>query len=328
VNIDVNAEAAVREVFEDLFSSEYRNAQERRSLWVPSPDTSAVGTAAKEIAFGVDAIDEMEQRINAEALLDYTIENMDVTVHEKVAWVLAAVVGEWVADGETQQMSLRVTAVLEEYDGHWLVAHLHKSVPDPRVPEGLSFPTSMESIAISVRADRPELEGLFPTGTVTIVFSDIEDSTELNVALGDTRYVELLREHNEIIRDCVAEHFGQEVKNEGDSFMLVFGSAKNTVSCAIEFQRRLARRNEGAEHPILVRAGVHTGEPVREADDFFGTQVVMASRIASRATGGEVLVSSLLRELVESSGDFQFEARRPVTLKGLSGRHRLHRVTT
>ena len=102
MNIDVNAEAAVREVFEDLFGSEYRNARERRSPWVPSPHTSAVGTAAKEIAFGVDAIDEMEQRINAEALLDYTITNMDVTVHEEIAWVLAEIVGEWVADGETQ----------------------------------------------------------------------------------------------------------------------------------------------------------------------------------------------------------------------------------
>ena len=144
-------------------------------------------------------------------------------------------------------------------------------MPDQRVPEGFSFPTSMESIAISVQADRPEFEGLFPTGTVTIVFSDIKGSTELNVALGDTRYVELLREHNEIIRDSVEEHFGHEVKNEGDSFMLVFGSAKNAVFGSIEFQRRLARRNEGAEHPIFLRAGVHTGEPVREADDFFGT---------------------------------------------------------
>ena len=72
-------------------------------------------------------------------------------------------------------------------------------------------------------------------------------------------------------------------------------------------------------------AQLHTGEPVREgsdgAADFYGTHVVMASRIASRASGGEVLVSALLHELVASSGEFTLEARPPAVLRGLDGEH-------
>ncbi len=76
---------------------------------------------------------------------------------------------------------------------------------------------------------------------------------------------------------------------------------------------------------MRMRIGLHTGEPVREGGDddadFYGTHVVMASRIASQASGGEVLVSALLRELVAASGEFTLEAREPVALKGLDGEH-------
>ncbi len=90
------------------------------------------------------------------------------------------------------------------------------------------------------------------------------------------------------------------------------------------FAARIDALDVGA-HPIRVRVGLHTGEPVREgsddAADFYGTHVVMASRIASRAAGGEVLVSALMRELVASSGEFTLEARPPAALKGLEGEH-------
>ena len=72
---------------------------------------------------------------------------------------------------------------------------------------------------------------------------------------------------------------------------------------------------------VRVRIGLNAGEPIAEDDDLFGTHVVIASRIASRAAGGEVLVSALLRELVASSGEFTLEARPPVVLKGLDGEH-------
>jgi class 3 adenylate cyclase len=71
---------------------------------------------------------------------------------------------------------------------------------------------------------------------------------------------------------------------------------------------------------------MHTGEAIRERDDFFGRNVILAARIAAQADGAEVLVSSLLKELTESSGDIAFGEAREVTLKGLSGSYRLHAV--
>ena len=75
-----------------------------------------------------------------------------------------------------------------------------------------------------------------------------------------------------------------------------------------------------------VRAGLHTGEAILEAGDFFGKHVNLAARIASQAKAGEVLVSSLLRELTESSGDIDFGDARQVELKGLTGTQRVFSV--
>ena len=75
-----------------------------------------------------------------------------------------------------------------------------------------------------------------------------------------------------------------------------------------------------------MRMGLHTGEAIKEADDFFGKHVVLASRIADQAKGGQVLVSSLLKDLTESAGEFIFDEGREVALKGLKGRHTVFEV--
>ena len=77
---------------------------------------------------------------------------------------------------------------------------------------------------------------------------------------------------------------------------------------------------------LLVRIGLHTGDAIREADDFFGRNVIVASRIAARARGGEIMVSALLKELTESAGEFLFDAGEDVELKGLTGTQRVYAV--
>lgn len=186
---------------------------------------------------------------------------------------------------------------------------------------------SVETVAASVSDERPDLHrAAAPDGTVTILFSDIEGSTALNDSVGDTRWMELLREHNEIVRREVGLHHGYEVKTIGDAFMVAFRSAKEALSCATAIQRAFAKRNETAEQPIRIRIGLHTGELVREGDDFFGRHVNFAARVASQAEAGEVLVSSLFREIVEPSVEFRFEARTKRSLKGFQGKHILHAV--
>jgi class 3 adenylate cyclase len=76
-----------------------------------------------------------------------------------------------------------------------------------------------------------------------------------------------------------------------------------------------------------VRIGLHTGEVLKEADDFYGKNVVLAARIAEQARGGEILASSVVKELSDSGGDIVFDDERDVELKGLTGTYRIFRVT-
>jgi class 3 adenylate cyclase len=84
-------------------------------------------------------------------------------------------------------------------------------------------------------------------------------------------------------------------------------------------------RNETAEEPVLVRVGLHAGEVIKEGEDFFGRNVIMAARVASQAHGGEILASGILKGLVEGS-DVVWGEKRVVELKGLSGEHEIWAV--
>jgi class 3 adenylate cyclase len=184
----------------------------------------------------------------------------------------------------------------------------------------------IERIAADVGHARPDLtSATAPNGTATILFTDIEGSTQLTERLGDREWMSVLREHNEIVRAQAAMHSGFEVKSQGDGFMLAFPSASDGMRCAVGIQRSLTERDPRAEE-LRVRIGLHTGEPVREADDFYGKAVILAARIAAEARGSEILVSSLVRDLVESSGEFSFEDPTDAVLKGLSGMYRLSAV--
>ncbi|MGH2709887.1 MAG: adenylate/guanylate cyclase domain-containing protein [Actinomycetota bacterium] len=192
--------------------------------------------------------------------------------------------------------------------------------------EGFRELEEMESIARDVERTRPDLSGaVAPNGTVTILFTDIEGSTQLTEDLGDREWMELLRKHNEIVRSQLALHSGFEVKSQGDGFMLAFSSARDALRCARAIQLAVAESDSNG-HRLRVRIGLHTGEPVREADDFYGKAVIQAARIAAEARGSEVLVSWLVRDLTESTGEFSFEAPREVELKGLTGMHTVSAV--
>jgi class 3 adenylate cyclase len=112
------------------------------------------------------------------------------------------------------------------------------------------------------------------------------------------------------------------VKSEGDGFMVAFQSAGKALDCASAIQTALAARNESAEEPVKVRMGLHAGEVIKEGEDFFGRNVIMAARVASQAHGGEILASGVLKALVEGS-DVVWGDARTVELKGLPGEHQI-----
>lgn len=188
--------------------------------------------------------------------------------------------------------------------------------------------SALESVAQSVEMERPDLGAVAaPNGTVTIMFSDIEGSTVLTEQLGDERWLKLLHGHNSVIRRHVTAHRGFEVKSQGDGFMVAFDSAGNALRCAIAIQRDLgARRDQSGSQVVRVRIGLHTGEVIREQDDFFGHSVILAARIGAKANGGEILVSAVLRGLVAGSHEFQFGEAREEQLKGLRDPQRVYEV--
>ena len=163
--------------------------------------------------------------------------------------------------------------------------------------------------------------------TVTIMFTDIVESTSMGERLGDWAAREIIREHDEIVRRQTKAHGGTEVKSMGDGFMLTFPSAHRGVACAVAIQRDLARYNaQSRKGELQVRIGLCVGEPIQEGSDFFGTSVALASRIAAKAKGGQVLVSDIVHTLVGSNGSFSFDDVGGVKLKGISGTQMLFQV--
>jgi hypothetical protein len=130
-----------------------------------------------------------------------------------------------------------------------------------------------------------------PSGTVTLVFTDIEGSTRLLEELGTETYREALGEHRRVVREAFAE--GYEVDYEGDAFFYAFASAQAAVDAVIAAMRGLKAG------PIRIRVGVHTGEPGLDPPKYVGRDVHLAARVMSAGHGGQVLLSHSTRELVE-----------------------------
>ena len=192
----------------------------------------------------------------------------------------------------------------------------------------IEIKNSIEAVVSAVEEERP-VSGVqaSPDGTVTMLFSDIEGSTAVTERLGDKRAQEVFGKHNELMRKQIAAHGGFEVKSMGDGFMVAYSSGRRGLQSAIAIQRELNAYNQlHPDEALRVRMGLHTGEMIKEAEDFFGKNVILAARIASQARGGQILASSLLKQIVESSQEFTFDEGRELVLKGLSGTHRVYDV--
>lgn len=163
--------------------------------------------------------------------------------------------------------------------------------------------------------------------TVTIMFTDIVDSTAMTERLGDQRAREVHRTHDNIVKSQVAVHGGRVIKSTGDGSMLSFPSARGGVSCAIEVQRELEEYNRlHPDNQLLVRIGLSVGEPIHEEEDLFGKAVIMAARVSAKASGGQVFVSEIVHALVASAGAFSFKSAGSFELKGFNGLQPIYEV--
>jgi class 3 adenylate cyclase len=156
----------------------------------------------------------------------------------------------------------------------------------------------------------------------TVLFTDLVGHTEMMQRLGDARGREVLREHERITRETLREHGGTEIKTDGDSFMVSFGSVTAAMECAIALQRAMPAR-EG--EPLAIRVGLNAGEPIEEDGDLFGATVILASRVAAQAGAGEILVPETVRGLL-SGKNFLFADRGEFLPKGFEDAVRLYEV--
>jgi predicted ATPase/class 3 adenylate cyclase/DNA-binding CsgD family transcriptional regulator len=139
-----------------------------------------------------------------------------------------------------------------------------------------------------------------PTGTVTLLFTDIEGSTRLLTQLGN-RYAEVLEACRSLLRGAFQEWDGHEVDTQGDAFFVAYARASDAVAAAVAAQRALANHPWPDGGTVRVRMGLHTGEPQRSAEDYVGLDVHHAARIMSAGHGGQVLLSQTTRDLVEQT---------------------------
>ena len=136
----------------------------------------------------------------------------------------------------------------------------------------------------------------YPTGTVTLLFTDIEGSTLLLRKLGD-RYGDVLTTHRVLLRSAFEAAQGHEIDTQGDSFFIAFARVRDALEAAVAAQRALAREEWPRDGGVRVRMGIHTGEPAVGDEGYLGLDVHRAARICSAAHGGQILLSQSTREL-------------------------------
>jgi predicted ATPase/class 3 adenylate cyclase/DNA-binding CsgD family transcriptional regulator len=137
-----------------------------------------------------------------------------------------------------------------------------------------------------------------PTGTITLLFTDIEGSTLLLQHVGE-QYNSVLAQCRQVLRTAFQQYHGHEVDTQGDAFFFAFARTTDAVSAAVAAQRALASHAWPDQAAVRVRMGLHTGEPRRTADGYVGLDVHLAARIMSVGHGGQVLLSQTTRHLVE-----------------------------
>jgi len=188
-------------------------------------------------------------------------------------------------------------------------------------------PTSIDVIASALEPVITDLGRVSsPDGAITLMLSDIADASVTADHLGPADWEQLLRDHHTLVEHVIAHHDGELVKFERDGFLASFSSAHAGLYAAVELQRTFAAPAADDDHALAVRIGLHSGFVIASPDQPLGRNVVLASRIAAQAKGGEILVSSTLKQYTEQDPTFSFEPRGEYHFKGVLGEHTLYGV--
>ena len=203
--------------------------------------------------------------------------------------------------------------------GIWKIVHAHLSTPRAnRELTGVEH-TTFQQLLAAAQSDVMEKETFGVEGTATIMFTDIANSTTLAAFVGDRAWSQSIARHFESIRKIVESHEGRIVKTLGDGTMSSFVSANGALKAAAAIQA--AASTADADPSFQIRVGLHAGDVMQNSNDFFGSVVNKAARIASIAEPGSVLVSDIVRAMATGTSELSFAPLPPVELKGIDGKH-------
>jgi class 3 adenylate cyclase len=180
------------------------------------------------------------------------------------------------------------------------VAEVHR-VAHGNVPSEIIEVDLEEVRTFYGRTSDPDSLELVDSAYRTILFTDLVGSTSLALTVGDLRAVELLAIHDRIVGEAVVREGGRMVKHTGDGILATFHEVDAALRAGIRIQQRLdleARGVEAAE-VLTVRIGINPGNPVDRSDDIFGVAVAVAARLCALAEPGQILVSGVVKELVQ-----------------------------
>jgi class 3 adenylate cyclase len=306
-------EAVVRRIWD---SANRRDFDTLRSLTSKSDDVRSIGQSEDHWWQGFEAVTR-QWEVATQEVDAVRVEHDYVEAFESgnVAWAAGKAT---IVTSAGDRFPQRYTCVLELESGTWRCVQWHSSKAVPSMEAwGVEMTATLEDLVGSIdETASHELDQVSPTGTVTIVFTDIEGSTALSRSMRDADWADTIDRHFETVRQVVEQYGGTVIKTLGDGAMAAFHGAEVAVQAAIGLQQRMQ------ELDLSVRIGVHTGDVERLHGDYFGVTVSKAARVTSAASGREILTSSITAGLVADSG-FMFGPERLVELKGLEGTHRL-----
>ncbi len=168
------------------------------------------------------------------------------------------------------------------------------------------------------RQGKPVSSQPIPTGVVAILFTDVQNSTQLMEEMSqETAHAMVLTELDRQ-QQAIQRNDGYAVKRLGDGMMAAFAAPRSALLCAVDVQSDDAR-----EAQVRVRIGLHAGEVIMDGDDYFGKTVIMSARITAQAGGGEIVVSEGFRSLLDPPAGWRFGSSRRVRLKGFPGWQRI-----
>lgn len=309
-------EAVARRFFR---AARERNGKAMRNLLSRSAKLRFIGSAPNELWSGQSVREGIEAHFN-EAPDFLSDEELFGEAYEANDTGWAVFERRIELQGNPTPVDFRFSLIFTLEDGAWKILHRHASVGKPNTDtHGVEHRALDELAASASLADLPEAH----TDIVTVLFTDITDSTTLAATLGDKRWSEIVQRHLAMVKQCVNEYGGQLVKSLGDGTMSVFPSAAEALRAAIAVQSTLAKTEQ--EPRLCVRIGAHTGDVIHSGSDFFGTVVNKSARVAGVAGSEEIRVSHATRTMV-GNAEFIFVDPISVPLKGLDGEHVIHRL--